>query len=85
MFSDEVWDEIRAVYEEYLGHYPEDSAKRSAYAAYCCICQRHAESDKQFKLVGDRLTPSLLIHMDLMKIFQKSAADMAKFAPKPKP
>jgi len=85
MFSDEVWDEIRAVYEEYLGHYPEDYTKRSAYAAYCCICQRYAESDKQFKLVGDRLTPSPLIHMELMKNFQKSAADMAKFAPKPKP
>ena len=83
--SKEVWDDIRAVYEEYLGHYPEDYVRRSMYAAYCCMCQRYAESDKQFKMVGDRLTANRFIHMDMMQSFRVSAANMAKAAPEPRP
>ena len=52
LHSDEVWEDIKEVYEEYLKHYPDDFVERSRYAAYCFVCGRYAESDKQFQLLG---------------------------------
>ena len=82
--SKEVWGDIRAVYEEYLGHYPEDYVRRSMYAAYCYMCRRYAESEKQFQIVGKKLTPNRFVHMDTMQAFHDSAAAMAKSTPEPK-
>ena len=65
--SKEVWDAIRSVYEDYLGRVPCDDFRRSQYAAYCDVCGQYAESDKQFKLVGDHLEGNRLIHLDQME------------------
>jgi hypothetical protein len=56
MHSKEVWNDIKAVYEEYLQHNPHDFEERSFYAAYCFMCRQYVESDKQFKIVGDDLS-----------------------------
>ncbi len=53
--SEEIWKEIRDVFDEYLRHYPNDHAERSRYAAYCYMCGQHAEADRQFQAVGDNL------------------------------
>lgn len=53
LHSQEVCDEIKSVYEEYLKHYPGDNEERTRYAAYCFVCGRYLESDKQFKKLGD--------------------------------
>jgi hypothetical protein len=56
--SEEVWNDIRAVFEEYLSHIPEAATERSCYAGYCYMCGRHAESDKQFRVLGENLVPT---------------------------
>jgi hypothetical protein len=53
LHSQEVREDIKNVYEEYLKHYPGDNAERSRYAAYCFVCGLYTESDKQFKILGD--------------------------------
>jgi hypothetical protein len=62
-----VSDEIKAVYEEFLEHYPDNDAKRSFYAAYCYMCGRYAEADKQFKRVGERLVWNTFFPQEFMK------------------
>ena len=52
----EVWDEVRAVYDEYLTHFPDDNVERSKYAALCYMGGHVAESHAQFEILGDRLT-----------------------------
>ena len=52
----EVWNEIRAVYDEYLKHYPDDNTERSKYAMLCYMGDHFAEAHAQFQAVGDGLT-----------------------------
>jgi tetratricopeptide (TPR) repeat protein len=51
----EVWDDIREVHEEHLQHFPNDHWVRSNYACYAYLCGRYAESNEQFRLLGDQL------------------------------
>jgi hypothetical protein len=51
----EVWNDIRSVHEAYLQQNPLDHTNRSFYAAFCFMCGQYAESDKQFKILGDKL------------------------------
>lgn len=53
MQTPEVWEEIKAVYEVYLGHFPHDHVQRSNYAAYCYLCGQFIEAHKQFEVLGD--------------------------------
>lgn len=53
MHSEEVREDVQGVYEEYLKHYPDHNVERSRYAALCYVCGLYAESDKQFKILGD--------------------------------
>jgi tetratricopeptide (TPR) repeat protein len=53
LHSQQVREDIKSVYEEYLKHYPGKNAVRSLYAAYCFVCGLYTESDKQFKILGD--------------------------------
>jgi hypothetical protein len=50
-----VWDDFHSVYSEYVKHYPLDYAARSRYAAYCYLCGRYEESNRQFLVVGENL------------------------------
>ena len=72
--SEPVWGEIRAVYEEYLGHYPEDYSRRSDYATHCCFCGQFAKSDEEFKRVGDKLIGSRLFPEATMRQCRSYAA-----------
>lgn len=55
MQTPEVWADIKAVYEEYLQHFPHDDVDRSRYAGYCYWCGQYAEAHKQFEILGDDL------------------------------
>jgi hypothetical protein len=79
--SPEVRDEIEAVYEEYLKHYPNDHAQRSFYAAYCFMCGRYANSDKHFRVVGDSLAWSDSFPEEWMKQVRHAVSKR----PKPRP
>ncbi len=81
--SPEVWDEIRSVYEEYLAHYATDHAARSFYASYAYFCGRYVESDRQFKIVGNRLVANRFVRMDLMQELRTHASLRAKTPPPP--
>jgi hypothetical protein len=52
----EVWSEIKAVYDEYLVHHPNNDVARSKYAALAYLGGHHYEAYIQFKVLGDRLT-----------------------------
>ncbi len=54
--ADGTWAEIRAVFEEYLSHYPDDDVVRSKYAALCWGSDHLPEAHAQFEILGDRLT-----------------------------
>jgi hypothetical protein len=54
--SPEVWNEIQAVYDEYLRHYPDDATQRSKYAILCYIGNHFEEAHVQFQAVGAGLT-----------------------------
>jgi hypothetical protein len=56
MSSDEVWDDIQPVYDEYLKHHPEDDIARSKYATFCCLSKHFREAEVQYVALGDRLT-----------------------------
>jgi hypothetical protein len=55
MRSPEVWNEIRAVYDEYFKHYPDDDAQRSKYAMICYLGAHYPAAHAQFQALGDRL------------------------------
>lgn len=56
MQKEEVWAEIKPVYEEFLKHYPSNDVVRSKYAATCVLGSHYVDADKQFEILGDRLT-----------------------------
>jgi hypothetical protein len=56
MRSPEVWNEIKAVYEEYFKHYPDDDAERSKFAMICYLGAHYPMAHAQFQALGDRLT-----------------------------
>jgi hypothetical protein len=80
--KEEIWKEVRELYDEYLQHYPADHAERSKYAAYCYLCGKYAESHQQFQTVGDNLT-SFPNYFPTK--WMKQARDFVAAQAKPKP
>jgi hypothetical protein len=76
-----VWDEIRAVYEEYLAHKPFNYHRRSEYAAYCYMCGRIAEAAEQFRTVGDDLVGSNSMPESWLQQIRAHLARPAQAAP----
>ncbi len=56
MRDPEVWNEIRAVYDEYFKHYPDDDAQRSKFAMIAYLGAHYPAAHAQFQGLGDRLT-----------------------------
>jgi hypothetical protein len=56
--KEEIWKDIRDVYDEYLLHYPTDWVARSRYAAYCGLCNHWAECLEQYQIIGDNIVYS---------------------------
>ena len=54
--SPETWGDIKAVYDEYLKHFPDNNVARSKYAAFAYMAGKMTEADAQFQILGDRLT-----------------------------
>jgi hypothetical protein len=53
--SEEVSNDVKMVYEEYLKHYPEDYLRHSYYAVFCFIAGRFEDAHKHFQIAGDHL------------------------------
>jgi hypothetical protein len=77
MHSQEVWNDVKEVYEEYLKNYPDDHIERSRYAAFCFVCGHYAESDKQFKVLGDDFVAFTYWPTDWMKQVRAYVAGQA--------
>ncbi len=75
MGNREVWDDVRPVYEEYLGHYEVDHQHRSMFAALSQECGSFMEADRQFKILGDNLIGNDLISLATMKELRDDAAE----------
>jgi hypothetical protein len=78
MAREEVWEDIKAIYEDYLSHRPDDAQTRSAYASCCYVCNRMEESAHQFDLLGDKLTGTNAYNLDQMKRFRSSLLGQPK-------
>src|SRR5579883_658361 len=82
--SKEVREDIQGVYEEYLKHYPDDVLERTRYAVYCFYCGRYAESDKQFKILGEDVVPTAQWPASWMKRVRALVAEQAAKEKPPK-
>ena len=78
--SAEVWPGIKAVFDEYLGHYPADHPVRSKYAALAHMAGRYHESDAQFKILGDKVTVWPYTPNYPMNVLEKMRTFAAGFA-----
>jgi len=76
--SPEVWENGRAIYEEYLSHYTEDHAIRSDFAGFAYFCNRRDEAARQFNILGDRLVGSKPYPLEQLKRFKASLDDETK-------
>jgi hypothetical protein len=83
--ADGVWDGIKEVYEEYLRHHPDHHWARSQYAAFCYLCGQDAESDKQFRTLGEHLVFSTRFPEDWMKRVRATVAERSGQPPADKP
>ena len=52
----DVWPDVQAVYEGMLKEFPNNTFDRSMYAKLACWCEQWAVADRQFKLLGDRVS-----------------------------
>lgn len=78
--SPEVWAEIREVYDEFLGHFPQNNVVRSKYAALASIAGNYPEAHAQFEQLGDRLTmwsDSPYIPLATLELMRDEAARLA--------
>ncbi len=51
--QDEVWKDLRGVFEEHLKRLPDDRATRTRYAAFAWLSKRYDEAARQFRTLGD--------------------------------
>lgn len=56
--SQQVWEELQAVYEGHLRYYPDDRARRCEYAIYAYFCYRFSAAQAIFQSLGDELVPT---------------------------
>jgi hypothetical protein len=82
--SDEFWNDISPVYEEYLKHYNEDYPQHSHYAAYCSLATRWEVADKHFKAAGTALSWNDRFPEKWMKETRDKAASLAAYKAEPK-
>jgi len=74
-FTDkQVREDIKTVFEDYLLHFPDNTAVRSRYAGFCAYCQRVADAHRQFQLLGDDLVPS----KEFTEAWLKKVREMAR-------
>ena len=50
-----VWDRCRAIFDEYLAHYPKDMGQHVRYAIVAELTGHHADATRQFDLIGDQI------------------------------
>ena len=54
--SPKVWSEIKAVFDEYLKHHPNNAVMRSKYAVLAYKAAEFPDAHAQFQILGERLT-----------------------------
>ena len=75
--STEVWENGKAIYEEYLSHYTTDDVVRSEYAGFTYFAGRRDAAYKQFTLLGDRVVGSRNYPLEQLMQFKASVDDEA--------
>jgi hypothetical protein len=68
--GEDVWADIKAVYEGCLKHRPDLASDRTWYAKLACWCGRYREAHQQFLLLGEKIVPSVFAdqaEMDRLK------------------
>ncbi|MHB1559402.1 MAG: hypothetical protein ACYC61_18285 [Isosphaeraceae bacterium] len=79
-----VWGEIREGYEQYLKRFPERYDERSRYAYLCYAAGHYDEANRQFEILGDKLTPwQTFPNVPLAGL--KQVREVVKRAPKARP
>ncbi|MFL5329809.1 MAG: hypothetical protein ACJ8C4_12935 [Gemmataceae bacterium] len=70
-----VWEEIRAVNDEYLSHFPHDHDSRSRYACLCFLAEQYTEAHRQFLRLADRVIPQRDFDAAWIKKAKETAAE----------
>jgi tetratricopeptide (TPR) repeat protein len=86
LYKPEYWAGIKAVFDEYLEHFPDDVIARSKYAVMCRLAVHSLEAHVQFEILGDRLTQWTefpYFPMETMKEMREYARTAAANEPKP--
>ena len=71
----QVWEEIRAVNDEYLSHFPHDHDARTRYACLCSLAEQYAEAHRQFQRLADRVIPQRDFDAAWIKKAKETAAE----------
>ena len=88
LYKPEHWAGIKAVFDEYLAHFPSDDIVRSKYAVMCRLAVHPLEGHAQFEILGDRLTqwPEIPYYpMETMKKMRENCRRAAANEPRPAP
>jgi hypothetical protein len=70
---EEVWHDVRSVYEPYLAAQPQNAWARSAYAYYASLGQHWEEAQRQFSKLGDTAVPQQFGGQEAMAKFRQQA------------
>jgi hypothetical protein len=83
--TEEVWRDIKGVYDEYLEHVPGDKGVRSQYAGLCYMCGKYPEAYAQFQAVGGNPIGSTIFPEDWLKQVRASVNSKMRSRPSSRP
>jgi hypothetical protein len=76
--SDDVWKDVKAVYDGYLGGHPDAVRERSWFAKLACWCGHFDEARKQFQELGDQAAVSAFASQAEMDALRAEAAEKGR-------
>jgi hypothetical protein len=77
-YTPATWEDGKAIFEEYLSHYPYDNVARSNYAGFAYFCGKRAEGAEQFKRLGENVVGSKFYPLAQLMQFKASLEDQAR-------
>lgn len=76
--SDEVYDEISAVYQDYLEHFPADRVERTNFAVFLVLCRYSRPAAQQFEQAGDIGAATSLFSKAFVDYMRQQAIERAR-------
>lgn len=76
--NEEVWQDIKAVYEGCLKDRPDRASDRTWYAKLACWCGHYKEANQQFELLGDKVVASVFTGRAEMDQLKAEAAEKGR-------